>query len=143
MSWRIPVLLVAMMLLPSTARAGDGDGVVVKAPLPGTPEHLIQKVFIAAQFDDYRGFYGDLCHRNTCKLTDVAMKSFRDKQWEKFKAEFRNCLIDKDSLSFRYEHTSPKKITGRTSKVTFYFQGGSMILKKDAEGSWKIYRLCE
>ncbi len=144
MTWRTPIILMAGLLLSvSTVRADDGGGVKVVEPLPGTPEHLLQQVFVAAQFDDYRGFYGDLCHRDTCKLTDVAMKSFENAQWKKFKAAYKRFLVDEDTLSFKYERTSPKKITERTSKVTFYFQGGSMILKKDSEGAWRIYRLSE
>jgi len=144
MTWRTPILLMVVLLLSvPAARAEDGEGVLVVEPLPGTAEHVIQTVFVAAQFDDFRGFYGNLCHRDACKLTDVAMKSFQDGQWEKFKASFKRCLVDEDSLSYKYERTSPKKITQRTNKVTFYLGGGSMILKKDAEGAWKIHRLCE
>ncbi|MFH1530833.1 MAG: hypothetical protein ABIK09_08900 [Pseudomonadota bacterium] len=144
MTWRTPFfLMTALLLTVPAARADDGERVLVVEPLPGTPEHLIQQVFVAAQFDDFRGFYGDLCHRDTCTLTDVAMKSFQAGPWEKFKANFKRCLVDEDSLSYKYERMSPKKLTPRTNKVTFYFEGGSMILKKDAEGAWKIYRLCE
>jgi hypothetical protein len=144
MTWRTPILMLAVLLLTaSTARADDGEGVLVVDPLPGTPEHLIQQVLVAGQFDDFRGFYGDLCHRDTCKLKDVAMKSYRAKYWEKFLTHYKKCIVDMDALSFRYERTSPKKITKRTSKVTYYFFGESMVLKKDDDGAWKVYHLCE
>ena len=143
MTWRTLILGVAALLLSvPSARAEDGE-VVVKDPLPGSPEYLIQKVFVAAQFDDYRGFYGDLCHRDTCKLTDVAMETYRTKQWEKFKVSYKTCLVDEESLAYRYQRTSPKTVTKRTSRVTFYFKGGSMVLRRDAEGVWKISTLCE
>jgi len=144
MTWRTPILCIAVLLLSaSSARADEGEDVLVMAPHPGTPEHLIQKVFVAAQFDDYRGFYGDLCHRDTCKLTDMAMEAYKSKQWEKFRSHYKRCLVDEDSLHYRYKRTSPRRITKRTCKVTFYFEGGSMVLKKDAEGAWRVYRLCE
>jgi hypothetical protein len=144
MSWRVSILSMAVLLLcASTALADDGDGVVVRDPLPGTPEHLIQKVFVAAQFDDFRGFYGDLCHRDTCRLKDVTMKAFQDGPWQKFREHYKKCLVDTDALTYRYDRTSPKKITTRTKKVTFYFDGESMVLKRDEDGAWKVYFLCE
>ena len=144
MIWRTPILMTTILLLSvSIVRADDGGGVLVEEPLPGTAEHLIQRVFVAAQFDDFRGFYGNLCHRDTCTLTDVAMASYEAGQWTKFKSRYRSCLVDEDTLIYRYQHSSPKKVTARTDKVTFYFEGGSMVLKKDAEGAWKVFKLCE
>lgn len=144
MTWRTPILLLAVLLLSVPGvRADDGEGVVVVDPLPGTPEHLIQQVFVAAQFDDFRGFYGDLCHRSTCELTDVAMKAYKEGPWQKFRDHYKRCLVDADAVSYRYDRTSPKKITKRSSKVTFYFNGESMVLKRDDDGKWKVYFLCE
>lgn len=144
MTWRTLISMTTILLLSTSfAHADDGGGVLVEEPLPGTAEHLIQKVFVAAQFDDFRGFYGNLCHRDTCKLTDVALESYKTKQWEKFKSRYRTCLVDEDTMIYRYQRTSPKKVTDRTKKVTFFFDGGRMILKKDKEGAWKVFRLCE
>lgn len=145
---RNSIFVLALTLAAAfAARADDAPGVLVKDPLPGTAEYVVQKVFLVTQLDDFRGFYGDLCHRDTCKLTDVAMAAYKDGQWAKFKARYEQCLVDADTLTYRYRKTIPRTIKDSTSRVTFVFgegkKGGRMLLRRNEDGEWRIFKLSE
>jgi hypothetical protein len=92
-------------------------------------------------------FYGDLCHRDTCALTDVAMEAFRSGPWALFRARYEQCLEDRDVLSFRYQKRIPRDVKPSTRDVTFVFGagdgGGRIVLKRDKEGEWRVFKLCE
>jgi len=139
-------ILTVLLLVPGGAASGD-DGVPVEDPEPGTPEHVIQKAFFAAQMDDFRMFYGDLCHRDTCKLTDVAMEAYRAGPWAHFRGRYAQCLTDPDTLAFRYLKRIPREVNASTGTVTYIFgegeSGGRMLLKRDKDREWKIFKLCE
>ena len=143
---RISIFVLALTLAAVAAvHADDAPGILVEDPLPGTAEHVVQKAFLVAQLDDFRGFYGDLCHRDTCKLTDVAMAAYKEGQWAKFKARYEQCLVDVDTLTYRYQKTIPRTIKESTRRVTFVFgegkTGGRMLLRRNKDGEWRIYKL--
>jgi len=145
---RTSIFVLALTLVAAFAvQAGDAPGVLVEDPLPGTAEHVVQKAFLVAQLDDFRGFYGDLCHRDACKLTDVAMAAYKDGQWAKFKARYEQYLVDVDTLTYRYLKTIPRTIKDSTRRVTLVFgegkDGDRMLLRRNKDGEWRIFKLCD